>query len=103
MISIRAALAGCLIALAVVGAFMALDRAYLHWYAEDTPGRVSALDGRIAALEAELSDNSSKDATTSEALTKISIDFTSLRDAVTAKLHCIIGNPPNGGPTITCP
>ena len=103
MTSIRTALAGCLVALTVVGAFMALDRAYLHWYAEDTPDRVAALDGRIAVLEAGLSDNSSKDATTLVALTKIGIDFTSLRDAVTAKLHCTIGNPPNGGPTITCP
>lgn len=103
MISIRAALAGCVVALTVVGAFMALDRIYLHWYAEEAPS-TSALEGRIAALEVAAGDNSSKDADTAAVVTKISEEFYPLRNAVVAELHCSINNPPpGGGPPISCP
>ena len=103
MTSMRAALVGCLLALAVTGIFMALDKVYLHWYAEDTSARSTSLDSRIAALEAGLSANSSADNATSTGLTKIDIDFRSLRDAMVTKFHCIVGNPPSGGPSIVCP
>ncbi len=104
MTSLKTALAGCLVALTVVGVFMTVDRAYLHWYAEDTPHDDAALEGRIAALEVALGDNNSKDADTAVVVTKISEEFYPLRNAVVAELHCSINNPPpGGGPPITCP
>ena len=103
MSSLQAALAGCLVTLVVVGAFMTLDKAYLHWYAEDTHSGTTALDDRVAALEEGLSANSSADDDAATGLSKMSTDLLALRDILVAKFDCVLPGSAVGGPSIVCP
>jgi hypothetical protein len=67
MKSVWTALAGVFVALIAVGIFMAVDKAYLHWYAGDTVSsnadvvllnaEAGALSSRISAVESDLKLN----------------------------------------------
>ena len=111
MTSLQTALAGCLVALAVIGAFMALDKAYLHWYVdEDRAGQMTALDADIADLqnrvgqaEKELMDNSSADLDLSIGFRKFTLDYLPLFDDIAKELGCVIRVPQGPPRTLVCP
>jgi hypothetical protein len=111
MTSLQAALAGCLMALVVVGAFLAIDKGYLHWYAEeDSSSQIAALDAKIADLqtrmvqtETGLSANGAADAGMSVGLQKFELDYLPLFDDIAKKLSCTIGVPMGPPRMLVCP
>jgi hypothetical protein len=111
MTFLQTALAGCLVALVVVGVFMALDKAYLHWYVdEDRASQMTALDADIADLqtrvgqaEKDLIDNSSADAEMSTGFRKFELDYLPLFDDIAKKLSCAIRVPMGPPRELVCP